>query len=138
MFSFRKCDTSAICIPISKTSSFICLKEIASSKSFALSGSIVKVVIFVRSFLFLSSILFWSSFNSLAFFMVSQGAKGQSWKIVWLAGLLNLPYYLLLIAGTAILSEEIMQLAENTYFIFAALFIWLLVALVLDIKNKKS
>lgn len=76
--------------------------------------------------------------NSLAFFMVSQGAKGQSWKIVWLAGLLNLPYYLLLIAGTAILSEEIMQLAENTYFIFAALFIWLIVAIVLDIKNKKS
>ena len=37
---------------------FICLKEIASSKSFALSGSIVNVVIFVRSFLFLSSVLF--------------------------------------------------------------------------------
>lgn len=74
--------------------------------------------------------------NSLAFFMVSQGAKGQRWRVVWLAGLLNLPYYLLLIAGTAILSDEIMQLAENTYFIFSALLIWLIIAIFMDIKNK--
>ena len=74
--------------------------------------------------------------NSLAFFMVSQGAKGQRWTVVWLAGLLNLPYYLLLIAGTAIMSDEIMQLAENTYFIFSALLIWLIIAIFMDIKNK--
>ena len=33
MFSFKKCDTSAICIPISVWESFILFTEIASSKA---------------------------------------------------------------------------------------------------------
>lgn len=74
--------------------------------------------------------------NSLAFFMFNQGAQHKSRKIIFFAGLLNLPYYLLLIAGTAVLSEQVMGLAENTVFLFCAVGIWLLVALYLDIKNK--
>lgn len=76
--------------------------------------------------------------NSLAFFMVSQGANGQRWRIVWLAGLLNLPYYLVLIWGTTFFSESIMQMAENTYFIMVALVTWLLIAIFLDVKQYRA
>lgn len=74
--------------------------------------------------------------NSLAFFMFNQGAQHKSRKIIIFAGLLNLPYYLLLIASTAVLSEQIMGLAENTMFLFCAVGIWLLLAFYFDIKNK--
>jgi membrane-associated protein len=76
--------------------------------------------------------------NSLAFFMFNQGAQHKSKRIIIFAGLLNLPYYLLLIAGTAVLSEKVMAFAENTSFLFSAIGIWLLVALYLDIKNIRS
>lgn len=75
--------------------------------------------------------------NSLAFFMFNQGAKGQNQKIVWLAGVLNLPYYLILIVGTAFLSEEVMQLAENTVLLFSLISIWLALAIFWDIKQKR-
>jgi membrane-associated protein len=75
--------------------------------------------------------------NSLAFFMFAQGANRHPAKIVLLAGLLNLPYYLLLIWGTTVLSEEVMQMAENTWFLVVAVSIWLAVALVLDFKKLK-
>lgn len=76
--------------------------------------------------------------NSLAFFMFSQGANKQSVKVVLLAGLLNLPYYLLLIWGTALLSEEVMQMAENTWFLAIAVSIWLVIAICLDYKKFKK
>ena len=73
--------------------------------------------------------------NSLAFFMVTQGAMQRGRKVIALAGILNLPYYLLLIFGTAMLSEEIMQLAENNTFLLIAVSIWLAIALVLDYRR---
>ena len=76
--------------------------------------------------------------NSLAFFMFAQGANQQSPKVVLWAGLLNLPYYLLLIWGTSVLSEEVMQMAENTWFLAIAVSIWLGIALVLDYKKFKT
>jgi membrane-associated protein len=76
--------------------------------------------------------------NSLAFFMFSQGANNKSFKVVWLAGLLNLPYYLLLIAGTAVLSEQVMSMAENSVLLFSLIGIWLAVALVYDVKKHRS
>lgn len=76
--------------------------------------------------------------NSLAFFMFSQGAKHKNIKVVYLAGLLNLPYYLLLIAGTAVLSEQIMAMAENTVFLLSAISVWLVVAFVLDVKQYRE
>lgn len=76
--------------------------------------------------------------NSLAFFMFSQGANRQSLKVVLLAGLLNLPYYLLLIWGTSVLSEEVLQMAENTWFLAIAVSIWLVIALFLDYKKFKT
>lgn len=76
--------------------------------------------------------------NSLAFFMLAQGANHKPIKVVWLAGLLNFPYYLLLIATTAVLSEEIMQVAESTWLLASIIGCWLLIALTLDIKANKS
>jgi membrane-associated protein len=76
--------------------------------------------------------------NSLAFFMFAQGANRQPPRVVLLAGLLNLPYYLLLIWGTSVLSEQVMQMAENTGLIGIAVSIWLLFALFSDYKNQQK
>ena len=76
--------------------------------------------------------------NSLAFFMFSQGNQGKSPKVIGLAGFLNLPYYLLLIAGTAVLSEQVMAMAENTALLIAIVCIWLVIALVYDVKKYKQ
>jgi membrane-associated protein len=76
--------------------------------------------------------------NSLAFFMFAQGANQQSPKVVLWAGLLNLPYYLLLIWGTSVLSEQVMQMAENTWLLVIAVSIWLSVALFLDYKKYRT
>ena len=73
--------------------------------------------------------------NSLAFFMFAQGANHRPFRIVWWAGIINLPYYLLLIAATAYMSDEVMHIAENTVLLFSLLGIWLAVALFLDIKR---
>jgi membrane-associated protein len=76
--------------------------------------------------------------NSLAFYMFSQGAHHKSPKVVLWAGLLNLPYYLLLIWGTSVLSEQVMQMAENTWFLIIAVSIWLGFALFVDYKKSRA
>lgn len=73
--------------------------------------------------------------NSLAFFMFSQGASNKSFRVVLLAGLLNLPYYLLLIGGTAILSEQVMAMAENSIILFSVISVWLVVAMIIDYRK---
>ena len=74
--------------------------------------------------------------NSLAFFMFSQGSQNKSARVVLTAGLLNLPYYLLLIAGTAVLSEQVMAMAENTALLIGIVCTWLVIALYLDVKKS--
>jgi membrane-associated protein len=76
--------------------------------------------------------------NSLAFYMFSQGTNHKSPKVVLWAGLLNLPYYLLLIWGTSVLSEQVMQMAENTWFLVIAVSIWLGIALFVDYKKFRA
>ncbi|WP_100641010.1 hypothetical protein [Alteromonas facilis] len=76
--------------------------------------------------------------NSLAFFMFSQGANHKPLRVVWLAGLLNLPYYLALISATAVLSEEVMQVAENPWLVFVLLTLWLVIAIGLDRRKRHS
>lgn len=70
--------------------------------------------------------------NALAFFMYRQGQSGQRVAIVALAGLLNLPYYLLLITLTAGLSDYVVSLAENTYFLLTVVSLWLMVSVYRD------
>lgn len=76
--------------------------------------------------------------NSLAFFMFSQGANNKGIRVVWLAGLLNLPYYLLLIAGTAVLSEQVMSMAENSVLLFSLIGIWLAISIAYDVRKHKK
>jgi len=76
--------------------------------------------------------------NSLAFFMFSQGSQQKSWKVIGLAGFLNLPYYLLLIGGTAVLSEQVMAMAENTVLLISIVCVWLAIALFYDVKQYKK
>ncbi|MFT4940221.1 MAG: membrane-associated protein [Paraglaciecola sp.] len=75
--------------------------------------------------------------NSLAFFMFFQGANRQPVKIIALAGVLNLPYYLLLIFATAVLSEQVMLLAESTWLLITLVSVWLAVASYLDFKKYR-
>lgn len=74
--------------------------------------------------------------NALAFYMFTQGANRHPFRVVWLSGLLNLPYYLLLIAATALLSEEVMYVAETPEVLAGFLALWLVIALWLDIKKR--
>lgn len=76
--------------------------------------------------------------NSLAFFMFSQGNQQKSPKVIGFAGLLNLPYYLLLIGGTAVLSEQVMAMAENTSLLISIVCVWLLIAVFFDIKKYRA
>jgi membrane-associated protein len=76
--------------------------------------------------------------NSLAFFMFFQGASRQSVKVIALAGILNMPYYLLLIFATSMLSEQVMQVAENTWLLISLISIWLVIALYLDLKKLRG
>jgi membrane-associated protein len=55
--------------------------------------------------------------------------------VIGLAGFLNLPYYLLLIAGTAVLSEQVMAMAENTTLLISIVCVWLVIALIYDVKQ---
>ena len=75
--------------------------------------------------------------------MFSQGANRRGIQVVLLAGLLNLPYYCLLIVATSVLSEQVLQMAENTWLLAGVIGIWLVIALSIDIKkhgllDKKS
>ncbi|MFT5542786.1 MAG: membrane-associated protein [Glaciecola sp.] len=76
--------------------------------------------------------------NSLAFFMFSQGNQHKSPKVIGFAGLLNLPYYLLLIGGTAVLSEQVMAMAENTALLISIVCVWLFIALFFDLKKHRA
>ncbi|WP_028299818.1 hypothetical protein [Oceanospirillum beijerinckii] len=75
--------------------------------------------------------------NALAFYMFNQGAERHPVRVVFLAGLINLPYYLLLIAGTTLLSRQVMYVAETPQVLLMFLLLWLVVALWLD-KRKIS
>ncbi|GLP95761.1 DedA family protein [Paraferrimonas sedimenticola] len=76
--------------------------------------------------------------NALAFFMLNRGVNRANPKVVLLAGLLNLPYYLALIAATSLMSEQVGRLAENTYMLLGLILVWLVVALGLDYKRARA
>jgi len=76
--------------------------------------------------------------NALAFFMFNHGAKKGSLKMVWAAGLINLPYYLLLVVATSLLSEQVMKVAESTFLIVALVSLWLGVAMFIDWRKYRA
>lgn len=79
--------------------------------------------------------------NLLALYMFQLGASRSHKKVILYAGLLNVPYYLLLIAGTFLIRDQISIITEDTYFLLSLLCVWTLFTVVLDIREhgkKKS
>ena len=76
--------------------------------------------------------------NSLAFFMFAQGANRRNIKVILFAGVLNLPYYCVLIVATSLLSEQILQVAENSWLLAGVISVWLIIALCLDVKKYRQ
>ena len=56
--------------------------------------------------------------NLLALYMFRLGASRAPKKSILYAGFLNIPYYLLLIAGTFLIKDQLMIFTEDTYFLF--------------------
>lgn len=76
--------------------------------------------------------------NSLAFFMFFQGANGQKMSVVLLAALLNLPYYLILIFMTSLLSQQVLLLAENIWILAGFIAIWLVITVFIDVRKHRQ
>jgi membrane-associated protein len=62
--------------------------------------------------------------NTLALALFEAGKNHAPPRIIALVGLLNLPYYLLLIALTYTFQDAVMELWENPYYLLIALLIW--------------
>jgi membrane-associated protein len=76
--------------------------------------------------------------NTLALFMFEQGLQRKKIFIVFLSGVLNIPYYFVLIFTTYYFKDEILLVAENPYGLFFLLFIWLGYGIYQEYKDKKS
>lgn len=76
--------------------------------------------------------------NALAFYMFTQGAQKHSPRVIWLAGVINLPWYLVLVAGTALLSQQVMVMAEAPEALAAFLVLWLSIAAWYDWKKWQN
>lgn len=72
--------------------------------------------------------------NTLAFYMFEQGSIRGPRKLIFLTGLFNLPYYFLIITTTYYFKDSILKVAENPYFLFILLFIWLIYSITKDKK----
>lgn len=72
--------------------------------------------------------------NTLALFMFEQGSKKGPKKLIVLTGILNLPYYFIIIGITYYFKDSILQVAENPYTVFILLIIWLIYSIVKE-KN---
>lgn len=63
--------------------------------------------------------------NTIALYVFDQWQKHAPKKIIYLTGLLNLPYYVLIIWITFLLKNQILNISENSYILFFILFLWL-------------
>ena len=64
--------------------------------------------------------------NTLALALFEAGKTHASPRIIAIVGILNLPYYLLLIALTYTFQDAVMEVGENPYYLLVALLIWCL------------
>lgn len=76
--------------------------------------------------------------NLLALYMFQLGASRSHKKVILYAGLLNVPYYLLLIAGTFLIRDQIMIITEDSYFLFFLLCVWTISTVILDIRERRN
>lgn len=73
--------------------------------------------------------------NTIALYIFDQWQKRAPKKIIFLTGLLNFPYYLLIIWITYLLKNEILSVSENSFILYGILFLWLWISLY---QNKRS
>ena len=71
--------------------------------------------------------------NLLALYVFQLGSSGGNKKVIWYAGILNIPYYIILIAVTFLIRDQIAIITEDTYFLFFLLCIWAVISVVVDI-----
>jgi membrane-associated protein len=76
--------------------------------------------------------------NTLALYIFDQWAKNGSKKIIYMAGLLNIPYYFLILFITYLLKNEILSISENIYLLYVILFSWLFYSLYINKIKKPS
>jgi membrane-associated protein len=76
--------------------------------------------------------------NILALYIYKKGREKSSKKVILLAGLLNIPYYLLMILVIYFFQDQILGFVDNSYFLGIFLLIWFVFSLRNDIKNKIS
>jgi membrane-associated protein len=62
--------------------------------------------------------------NTLALALFDAGKRHAPKQIIALVGLLNLPYYLILIALTYSFQDIVMEIGENPYYLLIAIIIW--------------
>lgn len=76
--------------------------------------------------------------NLLALYMFQLGASRSHKKVILYAGFLNIPYYLILIAGTFLYRDQILIITEDAYFLFFLLCTWTFFTAILDIREHKK
>ena len=67
--------------------------------------------------------------NTIALALFDAGRDNYSKWIIPIVGLLNLPYYLLLITLTYLYKDIVIQIGENPYYLLIALIIWCIYSL---------
>ena len=75
--------------------------------------------------------------SGLAIFTFNWGLQHGTKKLILVAALLNLPYYLLIMIITVTFGEQIIAATDNPLIIGTALTVWLLIAVYRDWKLKK-
>lgn len=74
--------------------------------------------------------------NTIALYIFDQWQKRAPKKIIFLTGLFNFPYYLLIIWVTYLLKNEILSVSENSFILYGILFLWLWISLYQNKKKK--
>ncbi len=74
--------------------------------------------------------------NTIALYIFDQWQKRAPKKIIFLTGLFNFPYYLLIIWITYLLKNEILSVSENSFILYGILFLWLWISLYQNKKKK--
>lgn len=76
--------------------------------------------------------------SGLAIFTFNWGLQRGTKKLILVAALLNLPYYLLIMIVTVTFGEQIIAATDNPLIIGSALVVWLIISVYRDRKLKKS
>ncbi|MFQ3281502.1 hypothetical protein [Reinekea sp.] len=76
--------------------------------------------------------------SGLAIFTFNWGLQRGTNKLILVAALLNLPYYLLIMVVTVTFGEQIIAATDNPIIIGVALLIWLFIAIYRDTKAKRT